>query len=82
VGRHQQQLRNSPRDGTQLRHYPCVHIIHTEFEPFEDAMERELTPVEARGGLISGRIVTVLAISFVGAVIALAGVWATIGMPK
>jgi hypothetical protein len=45
-------------------------------------MERELTPVEARGGLISGRIVTVLAISFVGAVIALAGVWATIGMPK
>jgi hypothetical protein len=45
-------------------------------------MERELTPVEARGGVISGRIVTVLAISFVGAVIALAGVWAIIGMPK
>jgi hypothetical protein len=47
----------------------------------EDAMERELTPVEARGGVISGRVITVLAISFVGAVMALAGVWAIIGMP-
>jgi len=45
-------------------------------------MERELTPVEARGAVISGRIVRVLAVSFVGAVIALAGVWAIIGMPK
>jgi hypothetical protein len=51
-------------------------------EPFEDAMERELTPVEARGGVISGRIVTVLAMSFVGAVIALAGLWAIMGMPN
>ena len=44
-------------------------------------MERELTPVEARGGVISGRIITVLAISVAGAVIALAGIWAVIGMP-
>jgi hypothetical protein len=44
-------------------------------------MERELTPVEARGGVISGRVITVLAISFVGAVMALAGLWAIIGMP-
>ena len=35
-------------------------------------MERELTPVEARSGVVSGRIVTVLAVSFVGAVVALA----------
>jgi hypothetical protein len=47
----------------------------------EDAMQRELTPVEARGGVISGRIVTVLALSFLGTVVALAAVWAIIGMP-
>ena len=46
-----------------------------------DAMQRERTPVEARGGVISGRIVTVLVISSVGAVIALWGVWAIMGMP-
>ena len=45
-------------------------------------MKRELAPVEARGGVISGRIVTVLAMSFVGAVIALAGLWAIVGMPN
>jgi hypothetical protein len=50
-------------------------------EPSEGAMPRELTPVEGRGGVISGRIVTVLAISVVGAVIALAGVWAMVGLP-
>jgi hypothetical protein len=44
-------------------------------------MERELTPVEARGGVISGRVITVLAISCIGAVMALAGVWAIIGLP-
>jgi len=44
-------------------------------------MERELTPIEARGGVIRGRIITVLAISVAGAVIALAGIWAVIGMP-
>ncbi len=45
-------------------------------------MQRERTPVEARGGVISGRIITVLGLSFVGAVIALAGVWAVIGIPN
>jgi hypothetical protein len=44
-------------------------------------MQRERTPVEARGGVISGRIITVLAISIVGAVIAMAGVWAIVGLP-
>ena len=68
--------------GTQPRPEPCVHINHTEIcEPLEGAMERELTPVEVRGGVISGRIVTVLVISSVGAVIALWGVWAIMGMP-
>jgi uncharacterized membrane protein len=41
-------------------------------------MERELTPVEARSGVVgvvSGRIVTVLALSFVGTVVALALAW-------
>lgn len=45
-------------------------------------MERELTPVAARGGVISGRIITVLAMSFLGAVVALAGVWALMSMPN
>ena len=45
-------------------------------------MERDLTPVEARGGVISGRVITVLAISCVGAVMALVGVWAIIGLPN
>ena len=45
-------------------------------------MERDLTPVEARGGVISGRVITVLAISCVGTVMALAGVWAIIGLPN
>ncbi len=38
-------------------------------------MEREVTPVDARSGLVSGRVLTVLAISFIGAAIALGGVW-------
>ena len=38
-------------------------------------MERELTPVEARGGVVSGRILTILVISSVGAVAALAIAW-------
>lgn len=38
-------------------------------------MERELTPVEARSGVISGRILTILVISSVGAVAALALAW-------
>jgi hypothetical protein len=39
-------------------------------------MERELTPVEARGAVISGRIVKILVISCIGAVIALVVAWA------
>lgn len=38
-------------------------------------MERELTPVEARSGVVSGRIITILVVSSVGAVAALALVW-------
>jgi hypothetical protein len=38
-------------------------------------MQRELTPVEARSGVVSGRVITILAISSVGAVLALALVW-------
>ena len=43
-------------------------------------MERELTPVEARSGVISGRIVTLLVISLVGVVIAMGGAWAFLGV--
>ena len=45
-------------------------------------MERELTPVEARGGVISGRIITLLVVSTIGAIIALVGLWAILGMPN
>ncbi|UYN93282.1 MAG: hypothetical protein KIT25_14565 [Enhydrobacter sp.] len=38
-------------------------------------MERERTPIEARSGAISGRVVFVLVVSFVGAVTALGLVW-------
>jgi len=38
-------------------------------------MERELTPVEARGGVVSGRILTILVISSVGAIAAMAIAW-------
>lgn len=38
-------------------------------------MERELTPVEARGGVISGRIITILIISTTAAVVALGLAW-------
>ena len=38
-------------------------------------MERELTPVEARSGVVSGRILTILVVSSVGAIVALALAW-------
>jgi hypothetical protein len=38
-------------------------------------MERELTPDEARSGVVSGRVITVLIVSATGAVLALSGVW-------
>jgi hypothetical protein len=37
--------------------------------------ERELTPTEARSGIISGRIFLILVISSVGAIVALALAW-------
>ena len=39
-------------------------------------MEQQRTPVEARGGVISGRIALVLGLSLVGAVVAVALCWA------
>jgi hypothetical protein len=39
-------------------------------------MQEERTPVEARSGVISGRVILVLVSSFVGAVIAVALCWA------
>lgn len=38
-------------------------------------MEREVTPVEARSGVISGRIITILVISTTAAIIALGLAW-------
>ena len=38
-------------------------------------MERELTPVEARSGVISGRIIRILLISTTAAAIALGIAW-------
>ncbi len=38
-------------------------------------MERELTPVEARSGVVSGRILTILVLSSLGAIAALAIAW-------
>jgi hypothetical protein len=38
-------------------------------------MEREVTPVEARSGVVSGRILTILVLSSMGAVAALALAW-------
>ena len=38
-------------------------------------MERELTPTEARSGVVSGRILTILVLSSVGAVAAMAIAW-------
>ena len=39
-------------------------------------MRREISPVESRGGVVSGRVILVLLSSFVGAVIALGLSWA------
>jgi nitrogen fixation protein FixH len=39
-------------------------------------MQRELNPVESRGGVISGRVLLVLISSFVGALIAVGLSWA------
>ncbi len=39
-------------------------------------MRREISPVESRGGVVSGRVFLVLLSSFIGAVIALGLAWA------
>jgi len=39
-------------------------------------MQRELNPVESRGGVISGRVLLVLVLSFVGALVAMGLSWA------
>jgi hypothetical protein len=41
----------------------------------EASMERDRTPTEARGGVISGRVIVVLLASLSGAVIAMAAIW-------
>ena len=41
-------------------------------------MQRELTPVEARGAVITGRVITILTISCIGAVIAMVMAWAVL----
>ena len=41
----------------------------------EAPLQRELTPTEARSGVVSGRILSILVISSVGAVVALAVAW-------
>jgi hypothetical protein len=38
-------------------------------------MEPDLTPIAARGGVISGRIVSVLIASTFGALVALSAIW-------
>lgn len=38
-------------------------------------MKRELTPTEARSGIISGRVFLILSLSSAGAVLALAAAW-------
>ncbi len=38
-------------------------------------MAPELTPTEARSGVISGRVITVLMVSTIGALFALSCVW-------
>ena len=39
-------------------------------------MRREVSPVESRGGVVSGRVLLVLISAFLGAVIALGLAWA------
>lgn len=44
-------------------------------------MQREVTPVESRGGVISGRVILVMISSLIGAVIALGLAWALFIQP-
>jgi len=56
-----------------------VLLPNTKGRPIGEPMEKKVTPVEARSGVISGRIVTVLAGSFGGAVAALIIAWLVFG---
>jgi hypothetical protein len=51
-------------------------VLHACRGFLEERMQRELTPREARAGAVSGRVITVLLISFVGACAALGLAWA------
>ena len=44
-------------------------------------MQREVTPVESRGGVISGRVILVMISSSIGTVIALGLAWALFIQP-
>ena len=44
-------------------------------------MQRDVTPIEARAGLVSGRVILVLISSFIGAIIALGLAWAIFIQP-
>ena len=44
-------------------------------------MEHDRTPTEARGGVISGRVIKILVISGIGAAYAMAGTWAFLTVP-
>ena len=58
-----------------------VLLSNTEATPdqMEKPMEKEVSPVEARGGIVSGRVITVLVVSFAGAAVALIIAWLAIG---
>jgi hypothetical protein len=58
-----------------------VLLSNTEATPtkMEKPMEKEVSPVEARGGIVSGRVITVLAVSCAGAALALVIAWFAIG---
>lgn len=44
-------------------------------------MEHDRTPTEARGGVISGRVIKILVVSGLGAAIAMAVAWAFLAVP-
>lgn len=44
-------------------------------------MQRDLTPTEARSGIVSGRVFLVLVSSFIGAIVALGLAWAFLIRP-
>jgi hypothetical protein len=51
------------------------HVVDHRHSPGKGQMIPDLNPIEARGGVISGRIVTVLIVSTTGALLALSALW-------